>query len=477
MNREKPGPGPWPSRRRSSNSPSPRPDLLKVSSSQSSLARSAPNSPRIKPAKGEREATASPVSKAKSTTRANSNPPELDLNDRELGAELRSRLSGHPGHARRNSSTHRVLETLDAKHHANEKGQRMVNQYALGPLIGRGAYGNVEKGIDVGTGQEYAIKEFSKSRLKRQQQLSSASRIRKPKFEEDSANQGSDDRGTSKAKGNVKGKGKGKDDDEDPLALIRREIAVMKKLDHPNLVLLYEAINVNTSDSLYLVLEYVPGGTLMDIKVGGKPSKSLDKEKARSYFRQLTLGLEYLHSAGVTHRDIKPDNVLLSADRTQVKLCDFGVSEMFTAGDDRMKKSGGSPAFMSPEAAILTQGDVHAKPVDIWAMGVTLYCMLRGSLPFEADNPLDLFEAIKEQEPHIPPEWDDDVKDLVSRMLKKDPDERMVIEEMREHPWVTKNGEDPMPTTDQNLYEIGKQVEEPSEEEVGNAISTFRASL
>ena len=71
------------------------------------------------------------------------------------------------------------------------------------------------------------------------------------------------------------------------------------------LVLLYEAINVNTSDSLYLVLEYVPGGTLMDIKVGGKPSKSLDKEKARSYFRQLTLGLEYLHSAGVTHRDIK----------------------------------------------------------------------------------------------------------------------------------------------------------------------------
>ena len=155
MNREKPGPGPWPSRRRSSNSPSPRPDLLKVSSSQSSLARSAPNSPRIKPAKGEREATASPVSKAKSTNRANSNPPELDLNDRELGAELRSRLSGHPGHARRNSSTHRVLETLDAKHHANEKGQRMVNQYALGPLIGRGAYGNVEKGIDVGTGQEY----------------------------------------------------------------------------------------------------------------------------------------------------------------------------------------------------------------------------------------------------------------------------------------------------------------------------------
>lgn len=159
LNRDKSlGRGPWPSRQRSSNSPSPRPDLLSVSGSQSSIssaARSAPNSPRIRPTKGQQQPTASPASKPKPNHRANSNPPELDVDERELGFQLRSRLSGHPGHARRNSSTHRVLETLDAKHHANDKGQRMVNQYALGPLIGRGAYGNVEKGIDVGTGQEY----------------------------------------------------------------------------------------------------------------------------------------------------------------------------------------------------------------------------------------------------------------------------------------------------------------------------------
>lgn len=117
---------------------------------------------------------------------------------------------------------------------------------------------------------------------------------------------------------------------------------------------LYEAINVATADSLCLVLEYVPGGTLIPITVGGEPAKPLDPEMARSYTRQLTLGLEYLHDAGIVHRDIKPDNVLLSADHTRIKLCDFGVSVMFD-DDDRVRKGqktdNGSPAFMSPEAA------------------------------------------------------------------------------------------------------------------------------
>ena len=144
------------SRRKSGESSQPRPDFLHADSAQSSVSssRSAPNSPRIQPVK-DGKTKAFPKPPAKAPTRANTNPVESDADEHDLGAELRSRLSGHPGHVRRNSSTHRVLETLDAKHHSNEKGQRMVNQYALGPLIGRGAYGNVEKGIDVGTGAEY----------------------------------------------------------------------------------------------------------------------------------------------------------------------------------------------------------------------------------------------------------------------------------------------------------------------------------
>jgi [calcium/calmodulin-dependent protein kinase] kinase len=137
-------------------------------------------------------------------------------------------------------------------------------------------------------------------------------------------------------------------------------------------VLLYEAISVPNADALFLVLEYLPGGVLMSIKLGDEaaaPPFGLDQ--SREYFRQLILGLEYLHANGVIHRDvslghgsmgyklieqIKPDNILLSEDRTVVKLCDFGVSEMFVVADsdDRIKKSGGSPAFLSPESFTCT---------------------------------------------------------------------------------------------------------------------------
>lgn len=135
-------------------------------------------------------------------------------------------------------------------------------------------------------------------------------------------------------------------------------------------MLLYEAIDVPTSDSLFLVLEYLSGGVLMKVSIGQTEDQGLGPAETRDYFRQLLLGLEYLHENDIAHRDvsgrratygraaewlilqIKPDNILFSADKKVVKLCDFGVSEMFSTGDDRMKKSAGSPAFMSPETAI-----------------------------------------------------------------------------------------------------------------------------
>ncbi|WVQ83489.1 hypothetical protein IAT38_005630 [Cryptococcus sp. DSM 104549] len=403
-------------------------------------------------------------------------------------------------HHRRTSSTHRVRETVDGQQSNTADGNRMVNQYKIGKALGQGAYAKVELAVDVETGTEYAIKEFSKSRL-HHQSLQEKNRLSSRSIRRvGPRGRGAALRGRGGAAGRPEGQSPAPDqgqsqgalglmqsdestpavgtktEEEDPLALIRREIAVMKKLDHPNLVHLYEAISVPTADALFLVLEYLPGGALMSVKVGISPEDAtppFDLESAREYFRQLCLGLEYLHENQVIHRDIKPDNVLLSRDRRYVKLCDFGVSEMF-AETDRVKKSGGSPAFQSPETFQSSIEDLHGKAVDIWALGVTLYCMLSGTLPFDYSNAFELYTAVMTKEPYMPQAWAPDMKDIVSRMLCKNPDERIVMEELREHTWTTKDGELPMIDTEDNLYELGKHVEEPTQEELKDAIGTMR---
>ncbi|KAK4688150.1 hypothetical protein P7C73_g1956, partial [Tremellales sp. Uapishka_1] len=418
-------------------------------------------------------------------------------------------------HHRRTSSTHRVRETIDGERKPTEDGGTMVNQYKIGKSLGQGAYAKVELGVDVGTGQEYAVKEFSKSRLHHQalqrKQQSMRGRVRRGRPLSRGSPNGPGTDGKRKAgeqdahkMGEPNGgpwstAGANDEEENDPLGLIRREIAVMKKLDHPNvsfkvfddrygreandlqIVHLYEAISVPSEDSLFLVLEYLPGGTLMEVKIGEEEDHKehhspFTLEQTREYFRQLCLGLEYLHANEVVHRDIKPDNILLSDDRATVKLCDFGVSEMFVAsGDDRIKKSGGSPAFLSPESFTSSMGDLHGRAVDIWALGVTLYCMLTGKLPFNVTNPIDLFSVVRDKEPEIPAEWSDDLKELVSKMLEKDPEHRICMAAIREHPWTTDHGEEPMITTDDNLYHVGKKVEEPTQEELGNAIASHRS--
>ncbi|KAK8861269.1 hypothetical protein IAR55_002088 [Kwoniella newhampshirensis] len=307
-------------------------------------------------------------------------------------------------HHRRTSSTHRVRETTDGHQSSTEDGARMINQYRIGESLGQGAYAKVEIAVDVGTGKEYAIKEFSKSRLHYQSlqekhRQSTRGRNRRAQAKSGQPNDQEAPQGGGEAMDQSRAHpwGGTQTVNEDPLGLVRREIAVMKKLDHPN---------------------------------------------------------------------IKPDNVLLSADRQLVKLCDFGVSEMFThSGDDRIKKSGGSPAFLSPESFTGHAQDLH---------GVTLYCMVTGRLPFNVSNPLDLFEAVREKEPRIPSDWEASLQDLIKRMLCKHPAQRIIMPVLREHPWVTDNGNEPMIETEENLYHVGKHVEEPTQEELRNAIGTLR---
>ncbi|RIB01909.1 kinase-like domain-containing protein [Gigaspora rosea] len=307
---------------------------------------------------------------------------------------------------RRESSVHEVKETLDATISETKEGERCLNNYILKDVIGQGAYGTVTLAVDKYTGEKFAIKEFSKARLRKK---TKANVFRRPRGR---------DRGRF-GKALVENS-----DPADPLHLIRGEVAVLKKLNHQNVVKLFEVLD-DEQDSLdffflyYYVFEMCEKGVLMDVTIQ-KSTTPYSNEDARRYFRQMILGFEYY---------IKPDNLLLSAEGI-LKIVDFGVSETFTQGYDKMKKSAGSPAFMAP---VSNRGEISGKAADIWSMGVTLYCLIFGRLPFVKDNVIDLFESIKNDDITIPEgsNPDADLVDLLHKVLEKNPENRIIIAELR----------------------------------------------
>ena len=200
--------------------------------------------------------------------------------------------------------------------------------------------------------------------------------------------------------------------------------------------------------------------------------------------------IEKVHAQGVVHRDIKPDNLLLTEDDV-LKIVDFGVSEMFEkASDMRTAKSAGSPAFMPPELCVTKHGDVSGKAADIWSMGVSLYCLRFGKIPFERSGVLELYEAIKNEQVNFEPDNEPEFVDLMKKLLEKDPNKRIKMPELRvriffsnlvihangeqEHPWVTKNGTDPLLPEAENTANL---IQPPSDIEVSHAITAKMRNL
>lgn len=131
------------------------------------------------------------------------------------------------------------------------------------------------------------------------------------------------------------------------------------------------------------------------------------------------------------HRDIKPDNLLLTGDDV-LKVSDFGVSEMFEKSVEmRTAKSAGSPAFLPPELCMAKHGDVSGKAADLWSMGVSLYCLRYGRIPFERDSVLDMYEAIKTETPQFPFNENEQFVDVISKLMEKDPEKRITMAELR----------------------------------------------
>lgn len=204
----------------------------------------------------------------------------------------------------------------------------------------------------------------------------------------------------------------------------------MKKLNHNNLVNLIEVLDDPQEDSLYMVLEMCKKGVVMKVGLEER-AEPYEQEACRCWFRDLILGIEYLHEQGIIHRDIKPDNCLITDDDV-LKIVDFGVSEMFEKQSDMaVAKSAGSPAFMPPELCVARHGPVSGRAADIWSMGITLYCLRYGHIPFEKTGMLELYESIRDDDLPLNEERDQNFADLMRRILEKDPEKRITLEGLR----------------------------------------------
>ncbi|CAD0204161.1 unnamed protein product [Chrysodeixis includens] len=313
---------------------------------------------------------------------------------------------------------------------AQAPGYVQLNQYRLLEPIGQGSYGIVKLAYNEEDDTHYAMKILSKRKLMRRAGLFGRAPPRRP----------------------------GPGPPPDPLQRVYREIAVLKKLDHPNVVKLVESyvhphfithsemqvLDDPAEDHLYLVFQLLEGGPVIDIPTENPLSETL----ARKYFRDALLGVEYLHYQRIAHRDIKPANLLLGEDRVQV--ADLGAcGELAAAG--RVSGTVGTPAFRAPEAA--APADKYSgEAADIWSLGVTLYAMVTGKVPWAGGSAVELQKKVLSEPLTFPGRVQPSkpLRHLLARMLDKDPATRATMQEVKDHEWITDGGKDPLPSEQEN---------------------------
>jgi BR serine/threonine kinase len=201
---------------------------------------------------------------------------------------------------------------------------------------------------------------------------------------------------------------------------VRREIALMKIVNHPNILRLIDVFE--SPNHLFIVLEYAEHGELFDYLVA---RGSLAEAEALDFLRQITFGLEYLHSHGICHRDLKPENILLDS-KNRVKIADFGFARWVRR--DIAETSCGSPHYAAPEVIRGIQYD--GRKADIWSLGVILYALLAGYLPFDDPSIRNVLHQVRRGVFEMPPVRNE-VAVLIKQMLTVDPGQRPTIEEIK----------------------------------------------
>ncbi|XP_053334308.1 serine/threonine-protein kinase MARK2 isoform X8 [Clarias gariepinus] len=264
--------------------------------------------------------------------------------------------------------------------------QPHIGKYRLLKTIGKGNFAKVKLARHVLTGKEVAVKIIDKT------QLNSSS-----------------------------------------LQKLFREVRIMKLLNHPNIVKLFEEIE--TEKTLYLVMEYASGGEVFDYLVAHGRMK---EKEARAKFRQIVSAVQYCHQKFIVHRDLKAENLLLDADMN-IKIADFGFSNEFTLGN-KLDTFCGSPPYAAPE---LFQGKKYDGPeVDVWSLGVILYTLVSGSLPFDGQNLKELRERVLRGKYRIPFYMSTDCENLLKKFLILNPTKRGSLEQIMKDRWMNVGYED-----------------------------------
>ncbi|XP_058472001.1 MAP/microtubule affinity-regulating kinase 3a isoform X10 [Solea solea] len=263
---------------------------------------------------------------------------------------------------------------------SEEPQQPHVGNYRLLKTIGKGNFAKVKLARHILTGREVAIKIIDKTQL-----------------------------------------------NPNSLQKLFREVRIMKILNHPNIVKLFEVIE--TERTLYLVMEYASGGEVFDYLVAHGRMK---EKEARAKFRQIVSAVQYCHQKHIVHRDLKAENLLLDADMN-IKIADFGFSNEFTMGN-KLDTFCGSPPYAAPE---LFQGKKYDGPeVDVWSLGVILYTLVSGSLPFDGQNLKELRERVLRGKYRIPFYMSTDCENLLKRFLVLNPSKRGTLEQIMRDRWI-----------------------------------------
>jgi len=220
-------------------------------------------------------------------------------------------------------------------------------------------------------------------------------------------------------------------DDEESLKM---EIAILRQVVHPNIISIKEVFYC--VDNVFLVTELMTGGELFD-RIVTKDHYS--EREAKLALSDIVIAVHYCHTNNIVHRDLKPENILYSTaeEGSVLKLADFGLAAVLRP-DESMHQSCGTPGYVAPE---ILKNEPYGREVDIWAVGVILYILLCGFPPFYDDNNKRLFALIVHARYSFPaPYWTDvssPAKDLVCRLLRVRPEDRLTTAQILTHPWMT----------------------------------------